>query len=474
MLDAARLEEAVSAWLTDASGARADGYLTASSQPAKQSSAVRTHVRSERICCWRGGDTRSCSYRSSLRIGKPRVFSSATGGRCSSSSRASGPSAAHAFSVRFSSQRAVGAGCHHCSPTSSEPLGRASSGSAALTPSQRLARGQGADGDPMAPSAQTWLNPQHRLLRGCSVETYLPARLFTSNDSPPSRGGPSRATYSGRSCRLFRTAGTVGWIKCWTHWLSWFAIEQASLDGGCWGLASLFYLLRTIWRMLCFAGRPTLPRGPLLALQSKGGPQLYSPVSRSWTSSSSGAMMCGTLDLLAGTLAVLRRYTATRMLQRPRRVPREKGGETGELVKPSDTISATLFASCCTRWVLRARTPFSQHVKHSLLATERAGRASTRLFPLPLPFSRLLLPAAEWGPDCSHRRGRSSQRCSASSLLLRRTSSLGVETACFSGRSWEHHLECSGHLPEKCVRQSGRHASLAVVQVLPRKQICRI
>ena len=41
MLDAAGLEEAVSAWLVDASGSRTDGYLTANSQPAQPSSAVR-------------------------------------------------------------------------------------------------------------------------------------------------------------------------------------------------------------------------------------------------------------------------------------------------------------------------------------------------------------------------------------------------------------------------------------------------
>ena len=69
----------------------------------------------------------------------------------------------------------------------------------------------------------------------------------------------------------------------------------------------------------------------------------------------------------------------------------EGGREGGELLKPNDTISDTLFASCCTRWVLRARTPFSHCVKNSLLATERAGRASARLFPLPLPFPRVLL-----------------------------------------------------------------------------------
>ena len=43
MLDAAGLEEAVAAWLTDASGTRTNGYLTANSQPAQQGPAARAH-----------------------------------------------------------------------------------------------------------------------------------------------------------------------------------------------------------------------------------------------------------------------------------------------------------------------------------------------------------------------------------------------------------------------------------------------
>ena len=43
MLDAAGLEEAVAAWVADASGTRTDGYLTANSQPAQQGPAARAH-----------------------------------------------------------------------------------------------------------------------------------------------------------------------------------------------------------------------------------------------------------------------------------------------------------------------------------------------------------------------------------------------------------------------------------------------
>ena len=44
MLDAAGLEEAVSAWLADASGSRTGGYLTASSQHAQPGSVARSQV----------------------------------------------------------------------------------------------------------------------------------------------------------------------------------------------------------------------------------------------------------------------------------------------------------------------------------------------------------------------------------------------------------------------------------------------
>ena len=45
----------------------------------------------------------------------------------------------------------------------------------------------------------------------------------------------------------------------------------------------------------------------------------------------------------------------------------EGNGEvTGELLRPSDTISATLIASCCNHWVLRAHTFFSIFRTYSL------------------------------------------------------------------------------------------------------------
>ena len=92
----------------------------------------------------------------------------------------------------------------------------------------------------------------------------------------------------------------------------------------------------------------------------------------------------------------------------PRRNPHGAQAADNDAEHPgvSDTISAKLFASCCTRWVLRARTPFGQYVQNSLLATERAGRTSTRLFTIPLPFLRVLRPVVEWSPSRSHWRGR--------------------------------------------------------------------
>ena len=136
---ARRMEEVVSAWLADASGARTDECLTASLQPAHQSSAVRSqrNQRSAEVAELTGEEAEagSCSSRRPVGVGETCVFPPATGGGRSRASQVSPPSAAYAFFVRYSSHPTANAGRSTAGHVSWDAATSVSSGGAQLRPS---------------------------------------------------------------------------------------------------------------------------------------------------------------------------------------------------------------------------------------------------------------------------------------------------------------------------------------------------
>ena len=151
------------------------------------------------------------------------------------------------------------------------------------------------------------------------------------------------------------------------------AIDQASLDGERWGLASLFLLLRDPPAHDISRRETNSFARPFVRLAEQGtGHDCIRLFQRA----------------CPHRAAPLRPAQPSGASKEPSRCPgsRRRRGTSSSKSEAEGKgkvswVRATpslprFFASCCTRWVLRARTPFSQYVQNSLLATECAGRAS--------------------------------------------------------------------------------------------------
>ena len=107
------------------------------------------------------------------------------------------------------------------------------------------------------PALAGWLGGEEEGRGRRRREGRDPIAYFVRN--APSQGNPSSATCSGRSCWLFRTAGTGGWIRWWTHWLSWQLLSRipVSTGVGTWPLCSFsFAILRPSRRETNAFARP--------------------------------------------------------------------------------------------------------------------------------------------------------------------------------------------------------------------------